>query len=317
MRYWVKIMAFTIEEVILMDDLSRVFYELKFKDIVREKTEGQFEDLFSSIMQLKHKANFMPCRPWGRDGDKKNDGYLIKERHLFAVNGPSNLNQNRMIKKIESDFLGAKDYWADYFDNWSFVHNQSALPPKVNKKLLSLATQHYQVKFSFWGPSELKGIIFSSEESQINQILGPIPSRSNFTNLTFEDIQPVITSISKRANPKVEDLIPVPEDKLMINGFSDPIMELIKTGLIRASLVRQYLNLQPKLDLGDQIAETLKKHYEQLRENQDLDPDDIYSELVNYIADNAKKNNQIYMVAVHTVLAYFFEQCTIFERVRA
>ncbi|MGM0714152.1 ABC-three component system protein [Brevibacillus parabrevis] len=300
-----------------MDDLSRVFYEFKFKDIIRENTDTQFEDFFSNVMQLKHKDNFMPCRPWGSDGDKKNDGYLIQERHLFAVNGPSSLNQNRMISKLESDFLGAQDYWEDYFDNWSFVHNQSALPPRVNKKMLSLATRHCQIKFSFWGPSELKSIIFSLDERLINQILGPIPSRKSFTYLTFEDIQPVITSISKRANPKIDDMIPVPEDKLLINGFSDPIIELIRTGINRAPLVRQYLNLQPKMNLGDQIAETLKKHYEHLRDNTDLDPDDIYSELVNYVADNDKKNNQIYMVAVHTVLAYFFEQCTIFEGVRA
>jgi hypothetical protein len=301
----------------LMDDLSRVFYELKFKDIVREKTETQYEDFFCQIMQLKHKDNFMACKPWGSDGDRKNDGYLIRERQLFAVNGPKSLNQSRMITKIESDFLGAVDYWADYFNKWSFVHNQNALTPKINKKLLELGTEHRQIIFSFWGPGELKNIIFSLENVYIDQILGPIPSRRNFTNLTFEDIQPVITSIAKRSNPRPDDFIPVPENKLMINGLSDPIIELIRTGMIRAPLVRQYINLQSNLDLGDQIAESLKRQYEQLRDNTNLEPDDIYSELVSFIADNDKKNNQVYMVAVHTVLAYFFEQCTIFESVRS
>jgi hypothetical protein len=300
-----------------LDDLSRVFYEFKFKDIIREKSETQYEDFFCQIMKLKHSDNFMPCQPWGSEGDKKNDGYLIRERQLFAVNGPRSFKQSRMIAKIESDFLGALDYWADYFNRWSFVHNQYALPPKINKKLLELATKHKQIIFSFWGPDELKNIIFSLENAKIDQILGPIPSRSNFTNLTFEDIQPVITSIAKRSNPRSDDFIPVPEDKLMINGFSDPIIELIRTGMIRAPLVRQYLNLQSNLDLGDQIAETLKRQYEHLRDNTTLEPDDIYSELVSFVLDNDKKSNQVYMVAVHTVLAYFFEQCTIFESVRS
>lgn len=179
-----------------------------------------------------------------------------------------------------------------------------------------MATEHSQISFSFWGPNELKDTVFSLNDFDIDRLLGPIPSRRDFTELTFEDIQPVITSIAKRSNPKSENLIPVPENKLMINGFSDPIIELIRTGMIRATLVRQYLNMQSNLNLGDQIAETLKKQYEHLRDNTPLEPDDIYSELVNFVSDRDKKDNQVYMVAVHTVLAYFFEQCTIFEGVR-
>lgn len=68
-------------------------------------------------MQTKYKDDFMPCRPWGQEGDKKNDGYLISERHLFAVNGPHSLNQPRMIKKINSDFSGAIDYWEEFLIN--------------------------------------------------------------------------------------------------------------------------------------------------------------------------------------------------------
>ena len=52
----------------------------------------------------------------------------------------------------------------------------------------------------------------------------------------------------------------------MINGFSDPIIELIKTGIERTPLVRQYLNLQTNINLGDQIAGTLKDKYEHYRD---------------------------------------------------
>lgn len=298
-----------------MDSLSKFFYEFNFKNIILERTDTQYEDFFSKIMQIKYNDNFMPCQPWGSDGDRKNDGYLINERYLFAVNGPRSLDQNRMIKKIESDLEGALSYWKEYFEKWSFVHNQSALTPKINKKLLDLNTKYTDIELSFWGPSELKKIIFSLEDVLVDEILGPIPSKNNFIKLTFEDIQPVIKSISKRSNPKEEDFIPVPKDKLMINGFSDPIIELIKTGIIRAPLVRQYLNLQTNINLGDQIASTLKKQYEYYRDVASLEPDEIYSELVNFISDEHKKSDQIYMVAVHTVLAYFFEQCTIFESV--
>ncbi|WP_339176916.1 ABC-three component system protein [Paenibacillus sp. FSL R5-0701] len=300
-----------------MDDLSMAFYDMKYKEIIRERTENEFEDFFSKVMQMKYKDNFMPCRPWGQDGDKKNDGYLIRERHLFAVNGPHSLNQNRMLTKINNDFTGALDYWEEYFDKWSFVHNQNSLPPRINKELLKLSTKYNSVTLTFWGPSEIRGIIFSLEEPIIRDILGPVPSKKNYTTLKFEDIQPVIKSISRRSNPRNEDLKPVPENKLLINGLSDPIIGLIKAGLLRAPLVRDYLNLQTDLNLGDQISETLRNYYEDLRDNSQLEPDDIYSELAKFITDPHKTDNQVYMAAVHTILAYFFEQCTIFERVSA
>lgn len=297
-----------------MDDLSLAFYEFKFKDIIRERTDTQYEDFFSKVMKLKHKDKFMPCQPWGREGDKKNDGYLIDERHLFAVNGPRSLDQNRMINKIENDFNGALNYWEDYFERWSFVHNQQmGLPPKVNRKLMDMNMQYKMIELSFWGPNELKSIIFSLEDTYIKELLGPVPTRNNYAKLTFQDIQPVIKSISKRSNPKEEDFIPVPENKLMVNGFSDPIIQLIKAGIIRAPLVRQYLNSQTNINLGDQIAGSLKKEYEYYRDELQLEADEIYSELVKFITEEEKKSDQIYMVAVHTVLAYFFEQCTIFE----
>lgn len=98
-----------------MDGLSKQFYEWRFKDIIRERTGTQYEDFFSEIMKAKYKDNFMPCKPWGREGDRKNDGYLINEKYLFAVNGPHSLEQNRMIRKMEDDLVGALEYWEKYF----------------------------------------------------------------------------------------------------------------------------------------------------------------------------------------------------------
>ncbi|MEK5102759.1 hypothetical protein MKX83_12325 [Cytobacillus sp. FSL M8-0252] len=50
-----------------MDDLSKAFYEYNFKDIIRERTDTQYEEFFSKVMKLKYKDNFMPCQPWGRE----------------------------------------------------------------------------------------------------------------------------------------------------------------------------------------------------------------------------------------------------------
>ena len=60
------------------------------------------------------------------------------------------------------------------------------------------------------GTNRIKGHYFSLEDRAIDDILGPIPSINNFTNLTFKDIQPVLKSISRRSNPKGKILFRFP-----------------------------------------------------------------------------------------------------------
>jgi len=298
-----------------MNQISRAFYELKFKDYIREKNGTEFEDFFSKIMKAKHQENFISCKPWGREGDRKNDGYLMSERHLFAVNGPETLNQSRMLNKINDDFNGALSHWGIYFNKWSFVHNQDALPPQIVEKIISLNEQHSgKIHINHWDPNKLKSIIFELDDTLVDEILGPIPSERDYTEIGFKDIQPVINAISRRATPTEENFMPVPENKLYINGLSDPIIELIRCGFKRATLVTRYFNMQTNITMGDEIENTLKLEYEKLK-NQHLPPDDIYNGLCSFIRDEEKKDDNIYQVAVHTVLAYYFEQCTIFEGV--
>jgi len=298
-----------------MNQLSKAFYEMKFKLCMYEKTGAEFEDFFSKIMSIKYQGDFIPCKAWGREGDRKNDGYLVSEKHLFAVNSPESLNQARMVEKIDADFKGALPHWE--FDKWSFVHNQEALPSGVVKKILELTNEHKgKIAVDQWGPAKLKRIIFELNDDLIDEILGPIPLEREYAQLGFEDIQPVIHAISRKSTPLEEDFITVPENKLFINGFSDAIIDLIKLGLTRASLVVQYINMQPNINLGDEIAGTLSAEYIRLRDKIRLHPDDIYNGLFSFVCDADKKDDSRYQVAVHTILAYFFERCTIFERIK-
>ena len=56
----------------------------------------------------------MPCRPWGRQGDEKNDGTLKSEKTLFQVYAPNELKVAQTKKKIREDFEGAKQHWEKY-----------------------------------------------------------------------------------------------------------------------------------------------------------------------------------------------------------
>src|SRR2546423_11535422 len=59
-----------------MDPLTTAYYELRFENQFLRAKGVTFQTLFATLMGNAHPADFIPCRPWGATGDRKNDGYL-------------------------------------------------------------------------------------------------------------------------------------------------------------------------------------------------------------------------------------------------
>jgi hypothetical protein len=91
--------------------------------------------------------------------------------------------------------------------------------------------------------------------------------------------------------------------------LSPAVEGLLKAGMSRADLVRKYFKLKPTLQ--DQIAESFRTRYAELRES--LSPDHIFAELQRF-AGGALVPEPGTQSAVLAVLAFFFEECDIFER---
>jgi hypothetical protein len=139
-----------------MDQQTSIFYELRFRAQYLESKAAAFQELFVAIMSKAHPEDFFPCRPWGRVGDRKNDGYLKSERTLLQVYAPNEMRMAEAVSKIETDFQEALPYWRDHFDMWVFVHNShGGLPPDVIAKLLELERDHAPIKVTHWGFDEL------------------------------------------------------------------------------------------------------------------------------------------------------------------
>ena len=139
-----------------MDEQARTYYQLRFRAQFLESKATAFQDLFVAIMSKAHPGDFIPCRPWGKVGDRKNDGYLKSERTLFQVYAPNEMRAAETVSKIERDFAGAFPHWRDYFDTWVFVHNaHGGLPPDAIAKLLELERNHAPIKVTHWGFDEL------------------------------------------------------------------------------------------------------------------------------------------------------------------
>jgi len=160
-----------------MDDQAQAFYELRFRTTFLETKGAAFQDLFVAVMAKAHPGDFIACRPWGRMGDHKNDGYLKSERTLFQVYAPNEMRVVEAVRKITEDFTGARPYWQEYFDRWVFVHNASAgLAPDIIATLLELERQHAPITVTSWGYEELLLRLRRLSLADLSSLYGALPT---------------------------------------------------------------------------------------------------------------------------------------------
>lgn len=294
-----------------MDVVSRSHYEQCFKIAFMEKKGDEFQSFFASSMEKRYPADFARVRPWGKIGDRKNDGYLRSKRFLFQVYAPLTIVASDCIAKIDEDFTECLPHWEEHFDSWIFMHNaMGGLGPDVLKKLLELNNKSAKIAVTQWGFEELRQEAMQLAEPELASLFGPAPSRKGLIDLGLHDLGPVLDHIVRLPAISEPDLRPVPADKLQRNMLSDAVAILLKAGMSRADLVRKYFKLKPTLQ--DQIAESFHIHYVQLRNSVET-PDDVFAGLQRFaggdvIPSPARQN------AVLAALAFFFEECDIFER---
>jgi uncharacterized protein YcaQ len=131
--------------------------------------------------------------------------------------------------------------------------------------------------------------------------------------LGLGDLAPVLDQIGRLVPSAAPDLRPVPADKLQQNMLSDSAGALLRAGMSRADLVRQYFKLQPRLQ--DQLAEAFRKEYQSLRATT-ANPDDTFAALQRFAGGDLVPSPSV-QNAVLACLAFFFEECDIFERPKA
>lgn len=141
------------------------------------KAKGDaFQTFFEELMGRAYRGDFMACRPWGKDGDRKNDGFLKSERRLFQVYAPNEMTKAAAVAKIKADFAGALQHWRTHFDHWTFVHNaHDGLPPHVQQVILDTERANLGVTIETWSLHELTPIFRTLSETDLAVWLGRLP----------------------------------------------------------------------------------------------------------------------------------------------
>jgi hypothetical protein len=295
-----------------MDRVTRFFFDQSFRIAFLERRGDAFQELFSSIMEKRYpRGDFQRVRPWGKEGDRKNDGYLRSRRTLFQCYAPDELRASTCVAKMDEDFTGALPHWTQHFDTWVFVHNASTgVGPGVAKKLLELEATRPPFKVEAWAFDELRKIARELSAEDLTDVLGPVPSQRDVLGLRMVELIPVLDHMARLRPSAQPDLRPVPPDKIARNLLSDAVAELLRIGMSRADLVKKYFRDRPADE--DRIASGFRRKYGELRDA-GAAPDDIFSALQRYAGHDGDADPSR-QVAVLTVLSHFFQTCDIFER---
>jgi hypothetical protein len=294
--------------------LEEAHYEQKFEIAFRTSKGDAFQTFFEKLMAMAYRADFMACRPWGKVGDRKNDGFLKSERRLFQVYAPNEMEAAKAIAKITEDFEGAKKHWGEHFDKWTFVHNATdGLPPHVQKLILDFGSANPGIKLESWCLEELRPIFRNLSIKDKQYWFGFAPTEETKAKLGFEDLRVVLEKISSDPAPDLAIVKDVPMGKIEANALSESVAMLLKNGMIKAVLVENFFEQWHDQTFGERLAKAFKGKYMALREQ--FTPNDIFTELQSWAGGNQRGTPE-HELAVLTVIAYFFERCDIFEEPR-
>lgn len=147
-----------------------------FRLLIHESEGKAFEDLFIKIMQYAN-INFIPVKPHGSDGDRKNDGFDPSKGIYFQVYAPEDVRKNpcKAIKKLHEDFEGLQLYWSHHvpIKEFFFVINDKykGVYPRIHTQLNKIKKQHNLIKCEPFLAQHLEATLFSLSTNILEGIL--------------------------------------------------------------------------------------------------------------------------------------------------
>lgn len=286
---------------------------LQAKVALREKLANEFQEFFAAVMTLRD-PGFRRVRPWGRSGDRKNDGWSPARRILFQVYAPQTMTSSALLSKLNDDYEGAIDFWVEHFSTWIFVHNDfGGLGPDAARLIAQLDVKSHDVACDSWGPDQIINEIGQLSASQLIHLLGPPITRQAFLDVSAQSLQPLFDHL-QLSPPRVDGStsIPVvPIDKMERNGLGEEAQQMLVMGESKLGLVQEYLDrTSADPTHATLLADAFVVRYRDARGEFDS-ADDVLAELVAWLTGG--HTGAAVIVNAYSVLAYYLFTCHIFE----
>lgn len=298
-----------------MDRVQQSAYLFAFEIRFLKAKGAAFQRLFEELMGRVYPGDFEACRPYGSQGDKKNDGYLPSQRTLFQVYAPYEMTSAETVRKLREDFAGALRHWQTDFDRWVFVHNayDDCLPPDVIKELARMRRDYPRIAIETWAYTELESEFRKMDAEAVKSWLPAVPTADDKAKLGYAEIRAVVEHLKLAPAAPEGKPSPVPFGKIEFNLLSDAVASYLKIGMEKAPIVAEYFARCRDPQYGKRVAHAFKTRYAELCDQEPrLHPAEIWGELNDWAGGNRTKN-MTEQLAITAVLAWLFDHCDIFE----
>jgi hypothetical protein len=288
-------------------------------------SDGQsYEDLFTLVMTKAFPGDFIPIKPQGRHGDRKNDGYIKSIGRYFQVFAPEDIrlpaSSAKAVKKAADDFKGLKTYWdkihpvREYF---FVLNNKYESFPEIEETLARIKVEHSLDATSVFLASDLENLLFSLSDDIIEAIVGFIPNPNDVQRIDYSVLTEVINFIIglKLYDPAKSTLVaPDFEEKIQFNHLPPEIAGLLREAANHVGELEKYFKRN-----GNFMRQTLRDSFSVLYEKS---KDEVINGNENAIASNRffsildgatpNRNYQEKNAAI-VLMSYYFESCDIYE----
>jgi hypothetical protein len=288
--------------------LLRIIFKIKIHNADGQK----FEELFTNIMRYAE-SEFKQIKPYGRTGDKKNDGYIKSKGIYFQVYGPEDIKKTIAYakKKLSDDLAGLIKEWGSINEFYFIINDKyNGVPPELEIETNNQITKN-KLKGGIKGAAYLENLLFSLADDQILTIVGSIPDPSKIKSLNYSILNEVIEymmGISLVETVSSDISVPDWDKKIAFNGLSSAVARLLNNGSIQIAILDKYLMNQGNF-LADSLRNKINTIY--VSEKEHFTGDQLFWQVVNTASP---REEQTYQSTVIVIMAKYFEACDIFER---
>jgi hypothetical protein len=296
-----------------MDSEMKSTVRTFFKNKIYNADGQKFEDIFTDIMRYAE-PEFQQIKPYGRVGDKKNDGYIKSKGIYFQVYGPEDIAKSISYAKgkLKEDFSGLLKEWKPVNEFYFIINDKyKGIPSDLEIEINKLVEENNLNGGGVKGAAYLENLLFSLTDDQIPIITGHIPDPSRIRYLDYSILNEVIgyimgMSLAKAMSSDIK--MPDWDEKIKFNGLSQSVARLLNNGAIQIASLDKYLMNQGNF-LADDLRNKMNEIY--VAEKEKLIGDKLFWQIVTIASP---KDEQTYQIAVIVIMAKYFEACDIFER---
>ncbi|WP_371644369.1 hypothetical protein OG974_23450 [Streptomyces sp. NBC_00597] len=284
--------------------------------MIESSSGNEFEKLFHRLMELRH-DDYVPIRTHGNIGDLGGDGLQTASRRLYACYAPESFEVSEVRKKFFGDVESAIVQRPEQFDTFVFVHNdqRGGIHPVVSGILTGAGQTYPRLVFQQMGPQKLWYEAVYLDRPRMEILLNEkIPVEQVVYSIGLADIEPLLRHLAEhRKRDAPVGSVPLPTTyKVDFNRLSDYARELLQAGRPYGYLVDQYYRDLLDLRERDEAAAGFRAYYLRMHHEHGDDSDEILWQMQRYVlgqeAPRWDRDD-----AAKAVLAYFFDECDIFE----